>query len=117
MRQNSATDQATNTRTPINPDPKIPLPTGAVEAGDWEDDEHGRCRVISGGYRDVDGTNAEVYTSAIQLADGRVDSGVASDPPMVWVTFRGDGITSAEAKLVAAALVAAADMVDGWLVR
>jgi len=58
-----------------------------------------------------------VSSMAVQWADGRVDDGQI-EPPHVYVSDLGDnGLTSTQGRELAAALLEAADEIDGWAGR
>jgi hypothetical protein len=48
----------------------------------------------------------------VQFSDGRIDDGSVHEPPRVYL--RDDALTSAQARELAALLIATADEVDGW---
>ena len=89
---------------------EVKPPAGAVPA-DWEGD--GPHRAVFGADRCIDGHRAEVQTTAFQLADGRVDDGSLVEAPTVTVADAVD-LSSRQAREVAAALLQAADEIDGW---
>jgi hypothetical protein len=91
------------------------LPAGAETRFDWESDEPPRqaYRVISGRTRKLKDGLGEVETSALQYADGSINA--TDDPPRISVTtYTDDGLTSGEARELAAMLIEAADEVDRW---
>jgi hypothetical protein len=65
----------------------------------------------------------DVYTHAIQLADGRIDDGTAEEPPGISLDIIGDGgrlaesgvtVSGAGARVLAAALLECADELERW---
>ncbi len=84
-------------------------PAGAAE---WDEIDGHRFRCIEGRHRGRDGVT--VMASAIQLGDGSIDNGAAVAAPLIFTAVPGDGITIGQARALAAALLAAADEVDGW---
>ena len=102
-----------------------------VSADDWSSDAE-PCRVIWGSTQSVtvgrpsnEGlTNVRVYTHAVQRADGQLSYDPSDGGPGVSIdtTYRGEdgardsGVTvsSDEARKLAAALLTAADEIDGW---
>jgi hypothetical protein len=97
------------TTTPTTPFPQVPLPPGAVRADVWEGD--GPQRVVMGQTRGITDSDFTVWTSAIQCADGRIDS----EPPEVHIAGDTDsGLNSDQARQLAAALLEAAAEMDVW---
>jgi hypothetical protein len=102
----------------------VPLPPGAVFADDWEDDEPQPYRIIMGADRGPVvgnyGDQVRVWTGAAQLADGSVDDGSQIQQPCVHISNRNTdcigGLTAAQARQLARALIAAADEIDRWAV-
>ena len=95
-----------NTTTPR----PVPLPPGAVFGDVWE----GHERVIMGPTRGVPKRkDVVVRTTAIQRADGRIAP--SPEPPAVRVDIESDrGLTAAQARQLAAALLDAAYQLDEW---
>jgi hypothetical protein len=92
------------------------LPAGAAaEPDSWEfwDNEfrifHGADRVV------LDATGkkiAEVRTGGVQLPEGSIDN---DDPPRIdTYIYSDEGITSAQARELTAALLVAAAEIDAW---
>ena len=109
------------TTTPDTRIPDVPVPPGARPGAEgwafWDDAFrvlHGEDRTIAGtGEREGD-TIAEVGTTCCQFPDGSLD--LVECPPAVHVnTFTDNGITSAQARQLAAELIEAAEEVDGWV--
>ncbi len=98
------------TQTTTTPD--VPLPAGAIDTG-WEAGTN-EYRVIRTTERHA-GRNCVVFGSAVQFADGFIDDGKRDpkDPPTVRVVAA-DGMTVAQAREVAALILAIADELDGW---
>ena len=59
--------------------------------------------------------HTEVQAAAIQFADGSIDDGSVHEPPHVYLGD--DGLTSVQARELAAALIETADEVDRWAKR
>jgi hypothetical protein len=56
-----------------------------------------------------------VATTAVRYRDGRIDDGTISEPPFVYVqTCRDAGLTSTEARQLAAHIIECADEADRW---
>jgi hypothetical protein len=103
------------TQTTANP--QVPLPAGAECTEGWQHDEPQAFRVIHGATRGVGGHKLVVWSSAIQFADGTLDEGRIG-APYVWVDIHWeDGLTSRQARDLAAELVAAAAQMDLWVTR
>jgi hypothetical protein len=96
--------------------PDVPVPAGAVEVYDWADDNEppwvltdqtnpNANRYFTGSSWTVDraGREMRVFIDGLQHANGRVERNIVID---------GDAFTIAEARQLAAALIAAADEVD-----
>jgi hypothetical protein len=94
------------------PETPIALPAGLVRADDWQHDVPLPWRVLLGDVRSIDDEQLNtVQLTAVQFADGRIDDGVV-EPQRVYL---GDGaLTAAQARAIAAALIEAADEIDGW---
>jgi hypothetical protein len=96
----------------INPYPDVPLPSGAHVSTGWEEwSSDGSARIISGNDRSI--KDVRIRTCALQLRTGSIS---LSDPPAVTIDD-GQELSSAEARQVAALLLAAADEIDGWVAR
>ncbi|WP_261887546.1 DUF6907 domain-containing protein, partial [Mycobacterium marinum] len=99
--------------------PNVPLPPGAEYADPWGavDSDPRQYRVINGATRSVEGnSDVEVWTAAVQYDDGTLDQD-ALDRPNVWIQAHQEGLSSAQARELAAALLSAADELDGWTRR
>jgi len=97
--------------------PHPPVPVGA-EPDVWVDDTV-PYRVLYGASRGVSGRDDVIVgTSAIQLPYGPIDGGTVPEQPHVYVETNQDrGLSSAQARELAALLVGSADEVDGWAAR
>src|SRR5271166_6481833 len=91
--------------------PDLPLPTGAAAAGSWQPNDPLAYRVVLGEDRGVTDHNVVVHTVAVQFADGRIEDGRIK----AATVYSGRGLTSAQARELAAALLEAADQLDGWI--
>ncbi len=101
------------TTTP--PVPDLPFPAGVTSADDWHNDEP-PYRIILGELRNTDGVeHTAVQATAVQYPDGLIDDGSVHEPPYVYLGD--DGLTSAQARALTAALIETADEVDGWVTR
>ncbi|BDB43325.1 hypothetical protein Mkiyose1665_18280 [Mycobacterium kiyosense] len=104
---------ASSSATPTTP----PAP-GAYTLSTWADWDH-QYRVVW--TPDVAVADCLVTGSAIQFPDGRVGDGHRRhddrdpEPPLVMVGEH--QFTTAEARELAAAVVATADRIDGWVTR
>jgi hypothetical protein len=102
--------------TTSNPYPHVPLPAGTEDDGIWTDDDPQPYRVIHGVPRGVTGHELALQTSALQWADGSINT--TDDPPRVSIDiYYDDGLTSAQARDLAASLIEAADEIDRWATR
>lgn len=96
--------------------PHVPLPLGAEADTIWEDDEPHPYRVIYGIPRGVAGHQLNLQTSAVQYADGSINK--SDDPPRVSLDIHCDeGLSSDQARNLAASLLEAANEIDGWVGR
>ena len=92
--------------------PDVPLPSGAHVSTGWEEwSSDGSARIISGTDRSI--KDVRIRTCALQLRTGSIS---LSDPPAVTIDD-GQELSSAEARQVAALILAAADEIDGWVAR
>jgi hypothetical protein len=94
--------------------PDVPAPFGARPDA-WQDDVPQPYRVLFGALRHVEGLDVDrvsVQPTAIQLSDGRVDDGSLYEPPLIYLSD--DGLSTVEARDLAAALIEAADEVERW---
>jgi hypothetical protein len=97
--------------------PNVPLPTGVAAVDDWHPNDPLPYRVVLGAGRGVTDHNAVVQTVAIQFADGRIDDG-RIEAPTVTISradYNGRGLSSTQARELAAVLLEAADELDGWI--
>ena len=97
--------------TITNPYPDLPLPAGAVSADTWQEGE----RLVFGPDRSIIDSDLNIWTSAIQLADGRIDT-EQPEPPKVHIEG-GVDLNSDQARELASALLEAAAEVDSWCTR
>ena len=67
--------------------------------------------------RGVTDHNVVVHTVAIQFADGRIDDGRIKAPTVTisHAGYNGRGLSSTQARELAARLLEAADELDGWI--
>jgi hypothetical protein len=96
------------TTTPCYPD--VPLPAGVTAAGGWQPNDALPYRVVLGEDRGVTNHNVVVHTIAIQFADGRIADGRIK----AATVYSGRGLSSTQARELAAALLEAADDLDRW---
>jgi len=102
------------TATTTNPYRHVPLPVGAVFGDVWEGDDPER--VIMGPNRGVTDSDAIVWTTTIQRADGGIS--LEPEPPHIHIqTIWEDGLNSDQARELAAVLLEAAAEMDGWAAR
>jgi hypothetical protein len=105
------------TTATTNPLPNVPLPPGAALVDDWQDDTPQPYRIIHAPNRGVGGHDVIVWATAVQWADGSIDDG-RIEAPWIGVDIHGDhGLSSTQARELAAVLIYAADEVDGWATR
>jgi hypothetical protein len=105
----------TTATAPTNPYPDVAPPAGAT-ADIWEDTPPER--VVYSASRGIPDYEVNVWTSAIQFADGTLDDGSRSEPPSVHLTvWASTGMNSDQARILAAVLIEAADEIDGRVAR
>jgi hypothetical protein len=95
----------------------VPVPPGA-RPDTWQDDSPLPYRILFGEIRAIDGLDVDlvcVQATAVQFSDGRIDDGSVHEPPSIYLGD--DGLTTAQARELAATLIEAADKVDGWLAK
>jgi hypothetical protein len=95
----------------------VPLPTGVAAVDDWHPHDPLPCRVVLGAGRGITDHKVRVQTSAIQFADGRIDDGRIKAPTLTisHAGYNGRGLSSTQARELAARLLEAADELDGWI--
>jgi hypothetical protein len=92
--------------TNTNPQHDVPLPTGAVEAGDFNDHPV-PSRIICGPYRKVG--RASVLAMAVQTVDGAVRA------PIVRVESNpNEALSMGQARQFGAEILNAAEEADAW---
>ena len=97
--------------------PDVPIPSGA-RPDVWQADSPLPYRVLFGARRAIDGLDVDrvsVQATAIQLPDGRLDDGSQYESRQVYLGD--DGLSSVQARDLAAALIEAADEVERWATR
>jgi hypothetical protein len=94
--------------------PDVPIPAG-FRAQDWQGDDRRPFRVLLGEVRAIDGVDVCLQATAIQFADGTLDDGSVHEPPLVYLGD--DALTATQARELAALLVEAADVIDGWVAQ
>jgi hypothetical protein len=95
--------------------PDVPIPAGFSADGDWETrDEPRPWRLIYGPQHVIGGDAVEVRLSAMQYADGTIDTDDVDDRgAAIHVNvYRDWGISPEHAREVAAAILVAADEAD-----
>lgn len=104
--------------------PSVPLPPGACCLDGWQDTDDGtrHYRIIAGQDRWVADRDTVIGSTAIQFSDGQIDDGQIIETPKLWVGSEGIGhrdwhMSTTHARELAAALVQAADEIDGWVQR
>jgi hypothetical protein len=97
--------------------PNVPLPAGVAAVFDWRPNDPLPYRVVLGASRGVSDHNVVVHTSAIQFADGRIDDGgiVAPSVTISHACYNGRGLSTTQARELAARLLEAAEELDGWI--
>ena len=96
--------------------PDVPIPSGVARSDEWQDDTPRPYRLLFGELRNIGGVKfTTVQATAIQFADGSIDDGSMHEPPHVYLGD--DGLTSVQARELAAALIETADEVDRWAQR
>jgi hypothetical protein len=92
--------------------PDVPVPTG-FSADDWADTQTPRpWRTIWGRQHVIDGDAVEVRLSGMQYADGTIETDDGGGPAIHINVCRDWGISTKDAREVAAAILAAADEAD-----
>ena len=91
--------------------PDVPLPTDVVAASDWQANDPLPYRIILGEDRGITNHKMAVHTVAIQFADGRIADGRIK----AAIVYSGQGLSSTQARELAAALLEAADQLDRWI--
>ena len=106
----------TTTATAI---PDVPLPAGADFGDIWEGGN--AYRSITGPVRGITDSDAIVWTSAIQRADGVIDTDPGNEVPLVNIDVHAYDcvlrVNSEQARELASALLEAAAELDGWAAR
>lgn len=98
--------------------PDVALPPGAHAVSGWVC----QFRIIWGAIQSVEGTNIELQPAASQLPDGSIDLTTENEEPSVMIDrIAADGtrcdclrVTAQGARNLAAGLLQAADVLDGW---
>jgi hypothetical protein len=99
----------------------VPLPAGADFGDAWEGGS--AYRAITGPILGITDSDVIVWASAIQKADGNIDTDVGNETPAVcideWDDTQGHvlRVNSDQARELAAALLEAASVLDGWAAR
>ena len=102
----------------VTADPSVPLPAGAAYGDDWQQHPDKPHPVVCGVNRGVLGDEALVWSYVRQFADGTVDDGTFREAPGVSVDVQWErGLSIPQARELAAAILAAAEEVDGWVAR
>jgi hypothetical protein len=93
----------------------VALPAG-TSADFWQDDAIPN-RTLLGEVRVINGHRCEVHVqpTALQFSDGRIDDGSFHEPPQLYINDT--GLTTTQARELAATLIEVADEVDGWVTR
>jgi hypothetical protein len=95
---------------------EVALPSGATLADNWQENDPQPHRVIFGASWTISDGQTCVLTDAIQFADGSID--IAGSPPSIAISYAktdtGIRLDSAGTRELAAALIEAADELDGW---
>ena len=111
-----------NATAPMNPHPDLAPPPGAGTFG-WEEGEP-PARVVYD-IRRLEDESVSLLLHATQLADGCFDDGSVIEAPGISVDLIAEGVVCAidirlsvsGARVLAAALTAAADAIEGWAGR
>ena len=98
-----------STNDPVNCTIDVPLPAGSHAISTWKDWDNEYRVIWTPG---VQIANICVCGSAIQLPDGSVDAAGVVEAPMV--TIGESQVTVAQARGLAAAIVATAELIEGW---
>jgi len=92
----------------------IAPPAGVASVDVWEADDPQPYRLIFGATREIADGTAWVSTSAVQWADGSIDTDGRIEEPHIAVVDNNDLLSSKQARELAAALLEAADELDEW---
>jgi hypothetical protein len=94
--------------------PQVEVPAGVKRVSEWETDEPTPRRYVSTANYRVVGHSAVIWWDATQFADGSID--VDRDPPTVRVDGLAweHGLSSEQARVLAAVLIEGADEIDRW---
>jgi len=95
--------------------PTVQVLAGVEHVSEWERDEPTPRRYISAANHGVEGHDLLVWCDATQFADGTLN--VDTDPPTVRVDKLcwEHGLSSAQARELAAVLIEGADEIDRWV--
>jgi hypothetical protein len=95
--------------------PDVPLPPGAEFGDEWQPDHPQAYRIIQTPDRHIEGHDKlTLWGIAVQRADGTID--VNEEPPTVSIQVSWeDGLTTAQARELAALILATANELDGWV--
>jgi hypothetical protein len=91
--------------------PNVPLLSDVVAASEWQPNDPLPYRIILGEDRGITNHKMAVHTVAIQFADGRIAAGRIR----AAIVYSGQGLSSTQARELAAALLEAADQLDRWI--
>ena len=99
---------------PSQPSHPVPVPAGVEHVSEWNDAAPTPYRILHGPNRGVEGHDLVVWTTAGQSADGRID--VDQEPPTMRIDVLWErGLTSGQARELAAVLIEGADDIDRWV--
>ncbi|WP_131829099.1 hypothetical protein [Mycobacterium numidiamassiliense] len=85
-------------------------PTGVTFIDSWHEGATQPYRMLLSAER---GVESQVWTSAVQFADGSIDLAGSIEPPLIHVGVGKDGMTAAQVRDLIAALAGALDHLDG----
>jgi hypothetical protein len=89
----------------------VSTPTGVAFIDSWQEGAPQPYRTLLSAER---GIEVQVWTSAVQFADGIIDLAGTIEPPLIHVRVGKDAVTAAQTRELTAALAGALDQIDAW---
>jgi hypothetical protein len=89
----------------------VSTPTGVASIDSWQEGAAQPYRTLLSAER---GNEGQVWTSAVQFADGIIDAAGTIEPPLIHVRVGKDAVTAAQTRELIAALAEALDQIDAW---
>lgn len=103
-----------------------PVPPDGTTTSEWFDDNHpdqrwrsiyGETRAVTEGVGEWSSGEVSVQAQAVQLANGDIEISPSDWPGVQVVCIRDNNLTTVQARLLAAALLKAADEADRWITQ